>query len=129
MSAAPQWLQNSWADNARAERNREQRRSEDAERTAFGYFADATKPQKATFDATMKVLIGCTGPRWDRARTEAKAKYARTTQQARALYDLTLDEILRDGEVSEATEASWSALTGGELDRQLAAVRDVMASA
>ena len=77
---------------------------------AGSYFADATKAQKAEFDAEMKSLLGVTGPRWDRARDAAKAKFKASTVEAAALCDRTFEYLMATGEVSTELDNEWTAL-------------------
>ncbi|MGY4333223.1 hypothetical protein ACVWWG_007640 [Bradyrhizobium sp. LB7.2] len=85
-------------------------RVEAAEQTAGRYFASATAQQRQTFTDTMEFLRGFSGPRWDRRRAAAKAAWEQTTAGARALFEITADQIMRDGEVSEATSLAWDVL-------------------
>ena len=85
-------------------------RVEAAEAEAGSFFAIATKGQKAVYDATMSDLRGLYAPKYDRAREAAKAVWEASTTGARALYEISFEEILRDGELSEATAALWEAL-------------------
>lgn len=81
-----------------------------AEEEAAIYLNVAIKDARAEFDAAMASLLGVTGPRWNRARDAAKAKFAADTAPARRLYDLTVDCILEHGEISEELSAAWDAL-------------------
>jgi hypothetical protein len=89
-------------------------RVERAEQSAGWYFEQATKRQKAAHDLAMADLRGLDAPRYDRARAAAKAVWHRSTEEARDLYHLTCDEIMRDGEMSETTGAEWDALCARE---------------
>jgi len=81
-----------------------------AEREAGSYFAAATKPQLQTYNNTMAFLRPFSGPAWDRRRAVAQAVWRDTTAGASALFTITADEIMRDGEVSEATALAWDVL-------------------
>ena len=81
-----------------------------AEEEAAIYLNVAKAEAQAEFDATMASLLGVTGPRWNRARDAAKAKFAADTAPARRLYDLTVDCILEHGKVSEELADAWNAL-------------------
>jgi hypothetical protein len=96
-------------DKYRTERD-EQDRVEQAEISAGWYFEQATKRQKAEFDASMQSLLGCTGPKWDRARDAARAKWTADTAEARKLFDASVEEFLSTGELSEALDGQWTAL-------------------
>lgn len=85
-------------------------RVEAAEREAGRYFAAATKPQLAAYRATMEFLHSFRGPIWNRRRDDAKAVWNETTAGARDLFNITADEIMRDGEMSEATALAWDVL-------------------
>lgn len=82
-----------------------------AEEEAGRYFRDATKAMQAEYDATMRDLLGMTGPRWDRARAAAKAKWDADTAPAKALFDRTVECLLETGEVSDALDYEWTRLT------------------
>lgn len=113
-------LQDNWAADAQADY---QRRLQNAEQEAGWFMAQATKTAKAEFDATMKGLLGMTGPKWDRARDAAKAKWQADTAEASALCDRTVECLLATGEVSAELDAEWTTLC--ELD----AVRKAMEAA
>lgn len=82
-----------------------------AEQRANWYFAKATAPQQQHWRDTISVIEPYRGsPRWARLRDDAKAKFEETTREAHELYEFTAEEIMRDGEVSEATSARWDAL-------------------
>ena len=83
---------------------------ERAEIDAGWYFDKATRAQKAEYDATMRNLIGVVGPRWNRERDAAKAKFAAETAEARALFDRTVESLLETGEVSQELDDEWTAL-------------------
>lgn len=89
-------------------------RVERCEARAGWYFADATKAQKATYDRAMSDLRGLSAPRYDRAREAARAAFTASTKAASELCDLTLTELLTDGEVSEETNARWDALAADQ---------------
>lgn len=86
-------------------------RVEAAEAEAGRYFDEVTKAQKAAYTLAMSDLRGLSGPRYDRARAAARAAWEASTEQARELFYITADEVMRDGEVSEATAALWDALS------------------
>ncbi|KYK44524.1 hypothetical protein A1D31_14085 [Bradyrhizobium liaoningense] len=95
-------------------------RVEAAEATAGRYFASATaKPLQAFHDA-MAFLRPFRGPVWDRRRAAAQAAWEQATAGARELFNITADEIMRDGEVSEATSLAWDVLAE-QAERQPAA--------
>lgn len=105
-------LEADWeAEAARADVTRVAR----AEDEAGLLFDVSTKDARAEFDAAMASLLGVTGPRWNRARDAAKAKFAADTAPARRLYDLTVDCILEHGEISEELSAAWDALKPADL--------------
>ncbi len=106
-TSAPEYMQRGWERAYQAE---EAGYVAKAEEEASTHFNRAVAPQKAEYDATMRGLLGMVGPRWDRARDAAKAKWAEDTAAARALFDVTVQEILSEGEMSEATDAAWDAL-------------------
>lgn len=94
---------------------------ERCELDANWYFTQATKFQKAEFDATMHSLLGVTGPRWNRARDAAKAKWQASTVEAAALFDLTVECLMQSGEVSSELDDLWTALIDREVLRTLLA--------
>jgi hypothetical protein len=106
-------LQDDWATHSAAEM---QLRVQEAETTAGWYFDQATRPNKAEFDAALHTLLGVTGPRANRARAAAKARWQEATREARGLFDATVDCLLRDGEVSAELDEAWTTL----IDRRAA---------
>ena len=81
-----------------------------AEAEAGRLFDAATVGQKqAHIDATAG-LAGWATPFDNRRREAALARWYATTAEARALFEASFEEILRDGESSEATMALWDAL-------------------
>lgn len=106
-------LQDDWASHEIAAT---QARVREAEREAGWYFDQATKHQKAEFDATMHGLLGMRGPRWDRARDSARAQWQAATGEARKLLDATVECLLATGEVSGELDEQWTAL----IDRDAA---------
>jgi hypothetical protein len=89
-------------------------RVERAEHTAGSYFQEATKRQRAVYDRTMADLRGLAGPRYERARIEAKAVWTRSTVEAADLFTATCDAIMAHGEVPEEMSAEWDALCARE---------------
>ena len=85
-------------------------RVEAAEATAGRYFASATAKQRQAFTETMEFLRAFSGPMWDRRRRDAQAAWEQSTAGARELFNIPADEIMRDGEVSEATSLAWDVL-------------------
>lgn len=94
----------------------EQDRIDAAEQLAGWYFNLAVMPQRTAFKAAMEAARGFTGPRWDRARTAARAKWNRDTEAARKLFEESVEEILATGEVSEATSYRWDELTARQSE-------------
>jgi len=82
-----------------------------AEETAGRYFASTVAKPLQTYNNTMAFLAPLSGPAWDRRRTAARAAWDRSTAAARDLFNITADEIMRDGEVSEETSLAWDVLT------------------
>jgi hypothetical protein len=101
-------LQDDWAAHSAAEM---QLRIREAETTAGWYFDQATRPDKAEFDAALHTLLGVTGPRANRARDAAKAHWQEATREARSLLDATVACLLRGGEVSAELDEAWTTLT------------------
>lgn len=106
--------------SAKADRD-DSDRVEQAEITAGWFFDQATKAQKAEWNATLHSLLGMTGPKWDRLRDAARAKWNADTQEARQLFDESVECILSHGEISEELDAKWSALCAMEFVRQFMA--------
>ena len=86
-------------------------RIEAAKALAGWYFNLVTLSQRTAFNTAMMAARGYTGPRWDRARKAAHTNWDRDTAAARALYHVTLAEILETGEVSQALSYRWDELT------------------
>jgi hypothetical protein len=108
-------LQDNWAAHGAAEM---QVRVQEAETTAGWYFDQSTRPDKAEFDAAMRALLGVTGPRANRDRDAAKARWQGATREARSLFDATVDCLLRSGELSSELDEAWTAL----IDRRATAM-------
>lgn len=89
-------------------------RVERAEETAGRCFDQATVRQKAAYNLAMADLRGLAGPRYERARIEAKAVWARSTVEASDLFTATCDAIMVHGEVPEEIFAEWDALCARE---------------
>ena len=100
-------LQDDWDADAVADT---QARVQAAEGEAGWYFDAATKHQKAEFEAAMHALLGMTGPKWDRARDQTKARWQAATLEARKLFDATVECLLASGEVSAELDEAWTAL-------------------
>lgn len=81
-----------------------------AEAEAGRYFAAATAGQKAVYDATLATWRYIDAPKYDRAREAAQRVWEASTADARKLFEISFDEILRTGELSEETGALWDAL-------------------
>lgn len=81
-----------------------------AEETVGRYFTIATGAQKEAYRQAVAAVGGLYTPRADRTRDAAMAIWHDTTREARELFALTLNEIMRDGEASETTLALWDAL-------------------
>jgi hypothetical protein len=107
-------LQDDWGSQTRAEI---EQRVRAAETEAAWYFDKATKHEKAEFDATMRALLGVTGPRADRTRERARTRWQDATAEARSLLDATIECLLDAGEVSAELDERWTAL----IDRDAAA--------
>ncbi|MGJ4928123.1 hypothetical protein ACQR1I_16670 [Bradyrhizobium sp. HKCCYLS2038] len=93
--------------HARPDRSEERERQESAENSAFWYFKSSTKRQKAAFDAAMARAATLNGGAHHVAKQAAHEAWHSTTADARALYEETVAEILRTGEVSEETGDRW----------------------
>jgi hypothetical protein len=97
-------------DWRRGETNAEhQERVEAAEKEARWYFEQATKPQHAAALEAKADAYRDT-PRYAREIKKINAAWSAATADAWALREFTAEEILRDGEVSEATSERWDAL-------------------
>ncbi|WP_316196314.1 MULTISPECIES: hypothetical protein [unclassified Bradyrhizobium] len=84
------------------------------EENAVWFFNQATKAQKAAYDQAMADTRWLRGPRYDRARAAAERTWRESTAAARALYEETLQDLIRDGEVSEETAEKWDALEAAQ---------------
>jgi len=94
-------------------------RLERCERNAGWYFTDATKAQLALYNERLAVAAAYKGaPKWDRFRDAADREFKATTSAAAELCELTLAELLTDGEVSEALSYRWDelAVSGAMLE-------------
>lgn len=78
---------------------------------ATSYFANATKAETATYRQTMADIAPYKdSPRWERMRDQARREWDAATAPAYELFLTTFEELLRDGEVSEATSEAWDKL-------------------
>lgn len=60
-------------------------------------------------------------PRWQRLKEAAERKYREDTAPAYELFLTTFEELMRDGEVSEATSDAWDELAKlGQTERSAA---------
>ena len=94
----------------------EAERIELAEIAAGRFFSSVTKTATAEFHATMEALRGTAGPRWNRERDAARAKFAADTAEANTLYDETVECILTHGEVSADLDERWTELSDRERE-------------
>jgi hypothetical protein len=111
-------LQDDWASQAHAETAQ---RVQAAETEAAWYFDRATKREKAEFDAAMRSMLGVTGPRADRARDRARARWQDVTAKAHTLLEATIECLLATGEVSAELDERWTALIDRDATGQEAA--------
>lgn len=111
-------LQDDWATQSLGD---SQTRLQAAEHAAGWYFDQATKRQRAEFEATMRALLGMTGPRANRARDCARARWHVATAEARALLDVTIECLLESGEVSTDLDERWTALIDRDARTPMAA--------
>ncbi|KRR21881.1 hypothetical protein [Bradyrhizobium retamae] len=82
-----------------------------ADHEAGTWFAYATKPQTARYNARMEVAAAYRGvPRWAREREAALKEFAETTVAASELCAETVRELMKAGEVSEALQYRWEEL-------------------
>lgn len=100
-------LHDEWATDAAADM---QARVQNAEHEAGWYFDLATAPQRAEFEAAMRALLGTTGPRANRARDAARSHFRKSTTEARALLETSIDCLLENGELSADLDDQWTAL-------------------
>lgn len=86
-------------------------RVEAARNEALWFFDQATKDQLATYRETMAEIAAYKGaPMWDRKKAEADRIWKETTAAARELFLQTLDDLMRCGELGEATIEAWDGL-------------------
>jgi len=107
-------LQDNWASHTREEI---EARVQAAEKEAAWYFNRATMREKAEFDATMRAMLGVTGPRADRARNRARLRWQDATAEARSLEEATIECLIATGEVAAELDERWTVL----IDRDAAA--------
>lgn len=85
-------------------------RADAAEASATWYFNQFTAAHREAYRAVIADRMGLTAPRDKRALAAARRAYDASTLAARELMAETFNEIMRDGEVSEATSARWDAI-------------------
>lgn len=118
MSNPAEYALNHWRQYESADEHAE--RVQSAEQRAGWYFDQATKPQKAAYTLAMDDLRGLSGPRYDRAREAARAAWHASTKDAADLFVRTADEIMKDGEMSEALSAEWDRLCAAQAEKEAA---------
>lgn len=97
-------------------------RLEACQQEAGRYFADATRKQKAEYDARMAFIRPWSGsPRWDRQRAAADKRWKDTTVEARALQERTVAELMATGEVGENLYYEWDQLEVTTIMHEVAA--------
>jgi hypothetical protein len=89
-------------------------RADTAELDAGSYFDRATAAQREAYRLAIIDLAGLYAPRDDRAREAARAAWYAATAAARSLFEISFDEIMRAGELSEATASRWDRLAAAE---------------
>lgn len=86
-------------------------RVDHAEREAQWLFDRATQRQAAAANEARSVAMAYSGtPRYARERVKIDRTFATNTAEARALFEATAEEVMRDGEVSEPMSERWDAL-------------------
>src|SRR5579859_5655654 len=85
-------------------------RADGAEREASRLFAIVTKGQEAAYIGRLRELAGLSSPLANRAREAACAAWYASTKDAWRLYLITVEEYMRDGDLSESTQDAWNAL-------------------
>jgi hypothetical protein len=86
-------------------------RVENAEREAQWYFDRVTQPQATAAKEARSVAMAYVGtPRYARELVKIDRKFAADTAAARELFEATAEEVMREGEVSEAMSERWDAL-------------------
>lgn len=99
-------LQDSGSDDSE-----DRERLERCEATAMRYFRSATKEALRIRTQTIVDLQPYYGsPKYTRLRDAAERKYSAVSEPAWALYGRTVEELMRDGEVSEALSREWDQL-------------------
>ncbi|MGJ5032288.1 hypothetical protein ACQR1I_36000 [Bradyrhizobium sp. HKCCYLS2038] len=113
MTASADYARNHWRRYEGAQEHAD--RVESAEENAFWYFAQATAPQLEIWQAAMNAAAKFQGnafydKRAADIRAAADAEWQSTTAAARDLFNITADELMRDGEISDATSLAWDVL-------------------
>lgn len=94
-------------------------RVENAEVEATALFNEATVHHRGLYSAKITVLTGLKGPRYDRKRAEALRQFQVDTAEARELFLLTCDALMRDGEIPEDIDIAWTRLIDPERAEKL----------
>jgi hypothetical protein len=85
-------------------------RADAAEDAATRFFDMATAGQRGAYRAAVEGLAGWNTPFDNRAREAALARWYASTAEARKLFEIAFEDLMRDSEVSEVTAALWNAL-------------------
>jgi hypothetical protein len=81
-----------------------------AEREAGWYFGASTELERAKFNSRMADAKAYRFlPIWIDKLSAAQQEFAEATRAQSALYNLTFAEIMKTGEISEATSKLWDA--------------------
>jgi hypothetical protein len=92
----------------------ETERLERAEAMANKWFADATKVQKAAFDAEMaRIAPNKRSIGWALDSIKAHDAWERDTESARLIRTMVYNDMMASGEVSAATSEAFDALMVG----------------
>lgn len=88
-----------------------------AEAQAYRYFERATAPQRRGYMRALFKTRGKSEAESARLLRAANAAWTRTTKQQAELFDVTADEIMRNGCVSYRTEREWLAFDPAQVER------------
>lgn len=79
-------------------------------------YARAISGPLATVRQTMTDIRPYSGsPKWQRMKDEANRKFKEETAPAYALFLREFEDLMRDGETSEATSFAWDAFFAGQM--------------
>lgn len=97
-------------------------RVERCTKEANKYFAPAVAPALNDYHQALRDIAPYkNSPRWERMRDQARRDWDTATAPAHELFLRTFEDLMRDGEVSDATGQAWDNLAKQGVEERSAA--------